>query len=377
MLRTSTTSVRKERFFAAEFVYKAADIKKEKVVKTTNNVITTLVMLVAAAGMALAEDGDKYAYVLGSYLEPDIAFNQDNGAGVQIGLGYEVGTRLNIEAYLRSTRADGSTKFENTAVGGDLLLVFNRDGKFQPYLLGGVGIQRSDLTGFDSEDGVVVNFGAGFLANVFGSSRTTLRAEYRYADYNSHNLRLDDQLLSIGLQFGFGGQAAPLAAPAAEPPPPPPPPPPPAPVPDPDSDNDGVIDRQDRCPGTRAGVEVDVNGCEIMEEIQLQGVHFESNSDRLVSGAQVVLDEAAATLIKNPGIRVEVAGHTDSDGDNAYNESLSARRAATVRDYLAARGVEMERMTMRGYGETQPIADNNTTEGKAANRRVVLRITSR
>jgi OOP family OmpA-OmpF porin len=214
------------------------------------------------------------------------------------------------------------------------------------------------------------------MANIFGSSRTSLRAEYRYINYKSHDLRLDDQLLSIGLQFGFGKKAAPLAAPAAEPPPPPPPPPP-APVPDPDSDNDGVIDRQDKCPNTRAGVEVDVNGCEIMAEIQLQGVHFESNSDRLVSGAQVVLDETAATLVKNPGIKVEVAGYTDSVGDELYNESLSAGRAATVRDYLASRGVPMERMTARGYGESQPIADNNTMEGKAANRRVVLRITSR
>jgi OOP family OmpA-OmpF porin len=106
-------------------------------------------------------------------------------------------------------------------------------------------------------------------------------------------------------------------------------------------------------------------------------VNFESNSDRLVAGTESVLNEAAATLLKNPSIKVEVAGHTDSVGEEAYNESLSARRAATVRDYLASRGVEMERMTARGYGELQPIADNNTTEGKAANRRVVLRITER
>ena len=138
-----------------------------------------------------------------------------------------------------------------------------------------------------------------------------------------------------------------------------------------------MLDRNDKCPGTRAGVEVDVSGCEIMAEITLPGVNFEPNSDRLVASTGSVLNDAAATLLKNPGITVEVAGHTDSVGDEAYNESLSARRAATVRDYLASRGVPMERMTARGYGELQPIADNNTTEGKAANRRVVLRITSR
>ena len=66
------------------------------------------------------------------------------------------------------------------------------------------------------------------------------------------------------------------------------------------------------------------------------------------------------TLKKNPSIKVEVAGHTDSDGAADYNEGLSARRATTVRDYLAANGVATDRMTTRGYGESQPIADNGT-----------------
>ena len=109
----------------------------------------------------------------------------------------------------------------------------------------------------------------------------------------------------------------------------------------------------------------------------MPGVNFESNSDRLVAGATRVLDDAVATLKKNPSIKVEVAGHTDSDGAAEYNEGLSARRATTVRDYLAANGIATDRMTTRGYGEAQPIADNGTREGKAQNRRVVLRITDR
>jgi OOP family OmpA-OmpF porin len=144
-----------------------------------------------------------------------------------------------------------------------------------------------------------------------------------------------------------------------------------------DSDNDGVVDRLDRCPDTAAGVQVDIRGCEIKEEIRLQGVNFESNSDRLLPGAESVLDDAAATLLKNPSIRVEVAGHTDSDGTAEYNEGLSARRAATVRDYLVANGIAANRMTTRGYGESQPVADNNTAGGKAENRRVVLRVLER
>lgn len=144
-----------------------------------------------------------------------------------------------------------------------------------------------------------------------------------------------------------------------------------------DSDGDGVVDRLDECPNSAPGAQVDIRGCEIKEEIKLQGVNFESNSDRLLPGATRVLDEAVATLKKNPTIKFEVAGHTDSDGAAEYNEGLSARRATTVRDYLAANGIAEDRMTVRGYGESQPIADNATSAGKAENRRVVLRITER
>ena len=144
-----------------------------------------------------------------------------------------------------------------------------------------------------------------------------------------------------------------------------------------DGDKDGVVDRLDECPNTAAGVQVDIKGCEIKGKIRLPGVNFETNSDRLLPSASSVLNDAAATLKKNPTITVEVAGHTDSDGASDYNESLSARRATTVRDYLAANGVAMDRMTTRGYGESQPIADNGTRAGKAQNRRVVLVVTER
>ncbi len=144
-----------------------------------------------------------------------------------------------------------------------------------------------------------------------------------------------------------------------------------------DGDGDGVVDRLDECPNTRPGAQVDVKGCEIKEVIRLPGVNFETNSDRLLAGASDVLDDAVATLKRNPTINVEVAGHTDSDGSAAYNEGLSARRAQTVYDYLASNGIAEDRMTVRGYGESQPIADNSTAVGKAQNRRVVLRVTER
>lgn len=141
-----------------------------------------------------------------------------------------------------------------------------------------------------------------------------------------------------------------------------------------DSDGDGVVDRLDECPGTPPDTPVDSKGCELEGDYVLEGVNFQTNSDRLQAGATAVLDDVVRTLKRYPDIRFEVAGHTDSDGAAEYNQGLSARRAQTVHDYLAANGIAVNRMTVRGYGETQPIADNTTREGKAQNRRVALNI---
>jgi len=144
-----------------------------------------------------------------------------------------------------------------------------------------------------------------------------------------------------------------------------------------DGDNDGVVDRLDECPNTAPGVPVDRKGCEIKGDYTLKGVNFESNSDRLLPSATSVLDQVVETLTKYPQITFEIQGHTDSDGAAEYNESLSSRRATTVRDYLATNGIAENRMSVRGYGESQPIADNTTPAGKAQNRRVVLRVLER
>ena len=141
-----------------------------------------------------------------------------------------------------------------------------------------------------------------------------------------------------------------------------------------DDDGDNVVNHLDDCPNTRANAPVDARGCEIRSTVELRGVNFASSSDRLLSGAEQVLDDAIEWLNKNPHLVVEVAGHTDSDGAAPANLGLSERRAYTVRDYLISGGISPARLTARGYGESEPIADNGTTEGKAENRRVELRI---
>lgn len=105
----------------------------------------------------------------------------------------------------------------------------------------------------------------------------------------------------------------------------------------------------------------------------LRGVQFEFDRSRLTDEARGVLDEAVGLLKDQPATSVVVEGHTDASGSDSYNQALSERRAAAVADYLAAEGVDRTRLRPVGKGEGQPVADNETEEGRRMNRRVELR----
>ena len=141
-----------------------------------------------------------------------------------------------------------------------------------------------------------------------------------------------------------------------------------------DGDGDGVVDADDMCPDTPAGTEVMSNGCGGEQSVVLRGVNFELNSAQLTVNAETILDGVAATLSSSPGFNVELQGHTDSMGSDSYNMNLSQNRAKSVKNYLVNQGVESGRLTARGYGEEQPIASNDTAEGRAENRRVELKV---
>ncbi|MBN8281281.1 MAG: OmpA family protein, partial [Gammaproteobacteria bacterium] len=149
--------------------------------------------------------------------------------------------------------------------------------------------------------------------------------------------------------------------------PPPPPPPPPA-----DADGDGVVDGSDQCPDTPKGERVGSQGCSCDVTRQLQ---FKTNSAELTADDKKVLDEVAETLTRLKFVSGTVVGHTDSSGADAYNQALSERRATTVAKYLEGKGIGAGRLKVSGAGESQPIADNKTAEGRAQNRRVVLKRT--
>jgi outer membrane protein OmpA-like peptidoglycan-associated protein len=104
----------------------------------------------------------------------------------------------------------------------------------------------------------------------------------------------------------------------------------------------------------------------------LRGVNFEEARAILLPESRAVLDVVAQSLVANPEVRVEIAGHTDSRSPAEYNLWLSEKRANAVRDYLIAEGVAPDRLVARGYGFTRPIATNATAAGRARNRRVEL-----
>jgi len=148
--------------------------------------------------------------------------------------------------------------------------------------------------------------------------------------------------------------------------------------PDNDNDKDGIPDVVDNCPTkpeTKNGYK-DSDGCpderpkEIKGTFVLRGVNFKTASAELLEESYYVLENVYNSLEAFPHVRVEIAGHTDSQGGAQYNMALSYDRAKSVRDYLVMRGLEPNRVIARGYGESRPIADNSTAEGRAQNRRV-------
>jgi len=140
-----------------------------------------------------------------------------------------------------------------------------------------------------------------------------------------------------------------------------------------DGDADGIVDAADQCPGTLAGEPVDDKGCTLPKTLKLEGVNFDNDEDVLRPDSLAILEGVAATLKRYPGFKVEVAGHTDSHGSSAHNLDLSNRRAKAVMDYFIAHGIAADRMSAKGYGETQPIGNNYLEEGRVKNRRVELR----
>lgn len=122
------------------------------------------------------------------------------------------------------------------------------------------------------------------------------------------------------------------------------------------------------------GAEVERQGDQLLVTMPSE-VTFASDSAQIQPQFYGALNNVAATLQQYPSSYLDVVGHTDSQGEEAYNQRLSERRARSVADYLISRGVDPARVATYGQGETQPVASNETPDGRQANRRVELLIT--
>jgi outer membrane protein OmpA-like peptidoglycan-associated protein len=269
------------------------------------------------------------------------------------------------------------------------------------YGIVGIGVlQRKDHPHYRNDHSSIIgDVGAGYLHPFRLWERDLLlrvEARYRYdvqpppepqdgdpPPTHTYN----DVIVNLGLQVPLSKpeQAAPAAEPGGV-----------VPAAAGDSDNDGVNDDRDQCPETPANSYVNNVGCPASptasaaepvldsgpvletakagDTIVLKGVTFESGKAVLRADSETILDGVAETMVKRPELRVEIGGHTDDRGAEAYNQDLSQRRADTVMAYLVAHGVDAGRLSAAGYGEAQPVETNDTAEGRERNRRVELKV---
>lgn len=138
-----------------------------------------------------------------------------------------------------------------------------------------------------------------------------------------------------------------------------------------DSDNDGVADYLDKCPNTPKDFKVDQNGCPVLYNFE---INFDYNSAKIKPEYMEKIKEFADYLKKHPEVKAEIQGYTDNKGNYDYNMVLSEKRAKAVYEALVKLGISKDRLSFAGYGPNNPVASNDTEEGRAKNRRVVAKL---
>ncbi|WP_052294289.1 OmpA family protein [Desulfosudis oleivorans] len=305
----------------------------------------------------------------------------EDGLMGALGLGYMATDRCGLEAVLGYTMTETTVGALDTNVATGRLDAFYNlmTGDFVPYFAIGLGAVNFDydITGVENDMDWMANYGLG--CHYFFTDSLALRADVR------HGISFDETqnhlLYTLGLTWLLGGgdngtqvvkmkpapeQAAPAVVEKPRP----------APAPQPvveaapaiaDDDRDGVPNDQDQCPGTPIGAKVNARGCWVIE-----GLNFERARADIMADSFAKLDEVVTVLKNNPELRLEVQGHTDSRGNPGFNQVLSEQRAGAVVRYFVSRGIAADRLVSKGFGPSQPIADNDTAEGRAENRRVEL-----
>ena len=354
------------------------------------------------AQVANAQDFDDRWYLTGAagFNLQDGDRDTNNAPFFALGVGKFLNPNWSLDAELNYQNPNWDSNqdlnWSQYGISFDARRHFVTEGRnWNPYILMGLGYQREEIESdnfpnpdspFEEEEGGIAGkFGVGIQGDL---GRVGFRTELAYRavaiDDTRAQLILDDPapenndgedwygdvLASVGIVIPLGPEPVEAA------------PPPPAPsCADQDSDGDGVNDCDDKCPGSQAGQTIGPDGCPVPVSIDLKGVNFDYDKATLRPDAVQILTEATEILKRYPELKVEVAGHTDSKGSDAYNQKLSERRAQAVYDYLTSNGIDASRLVGPvGYGESRPIAPNtnedgsDNPEGRAKNRRTELNV---
>ncbi|MDD2384490.1 MAG: OmpA family protein [Sulfurospirillaceae bacterium] len=281
--------------------------------------------------------------------------NLDNTIFDQFELGYD---RTN------NTKYDAIGATEKTAFNryyGNLVKEYKMSPEMALYSLVGIGYEDVRNEMYDNRDSMFAQYGGGVKYWVTDSF--ALKAEVRHAvKFHGGDNNL---FYSLGFVIPFDAKTAPVVA-KVEPKPVVAPAPVAKAAPK-DSDGDGVYDDKDQCPNTPKGAVVDEVGC--VKIIRLH-VNFDFDQSNIKPEFKKEIAKVADFMKINSGYKVVLEGHTDSKGSDAYNMKLSDQRAKAVAKALAELGVPNAKITTEAYGESKPIATNDTDAGRAENRRV-------
>lgn len=289
-------------------------------------------------------------------------------------IGYGFDENLGVEISHESFDFDGAnTKHKAYGVSG--VYNFIPQYKVHPLAKLGAGLLKTEVDGLDAVNSFDAKAALGVEANF---SYVTVGALFNYiymkkiADANPTMDAVENATALIPSLFltihgkRYAEKASAPVAPVAV-----------APMKKADADNDGVADEDDKCPNTAAGLAVNGFGCAITEKASVKlNVEFASGKTTLDSKFDDEIKTFADFMAKYPNTKVEIGGHTDNVGKAASNTSLSLKRANAVKAALVKAGVDAKRITAKGYGSSQPVADNKTAEGRQSNRRVMAEVTT-
>lgn len=328
-------------------------------------------------------------YAGGAWFEMDSKRGVDDDGGFYGGVEKPLSERWSGTLELWQNDADldnqyGYSDNRYVRVGGNYHL--NLHSRWQPYLAAGIGHMETEFDYAATAGNTALDFGVGVKRYIGDNFFFRGDAKMLLGEGGA-----DDFLFGISVGYAFGaGSGASGPAPESA-----------------DSDGDGVVDDRDRCPGTPSGTEVDTQGCERESDSDGDGVvdsrdrcadtdpqHAVDNRGCVITDVVELREELEvnfgvdeheieprydnvirdfAEFMDNYGdSSAVIEGHTDSDGSEDYNQDLSERRARAVVDVLVEEhDIEADRLSATGYGESRPVADNTTAEGKARNRRTV------